>query len=378
MTPFLSNAQTNYKPGYVVTLKGDTLKGYIDYREWDITPEIVNFKISLDSPDSHKYTVDDIGYFEITHLESFVTYNGPVSTNDTDPNHIGIGRDTSYKNVTVFLKILQKGNNAVLYSYSDKIKARFFIGERPDYKPRELIFRITKTTNDLGVTNTTNENTYRKQLSAVAVKNNEFNHKLEIYIGQSEYTEDGVLGIVSQINHINKTEFERARNTMSPHRFFVGGGLDITSTLPDGQHQFTATGEHTSVLPVISGGIDVFANPNTRRLLFRFELMAATGSYNTYYYHVEAVSFNIVTISVVPQVIYYIYNGSNFKLFGGVGLGLNDYIYAKGAYNPQSFDSSGMLQAGVQLLNRYELYVHYLQDGRGSADTQFGLKYLFK
>jgi len=106
--------------------------------------------------------------------------------------------------------------------------------------------------------------------------------------------------------------------------------------------------------------------------------MAATGSYNTYYYHVEAVSFNIVTISVVPQVIYNIYNGSNFKLFGGVGLGLNDYIYAKGAYNPQSFDSSGMLQAGVQLHNRLELFVHYLQNGRGSADTQFGLKYLFK
>ncbi|MDB5026006.1 MAG: hypothetical protein JWP78_3761 [Mucilaginibacter sp.] len=35
LLPALSYAQSNYKPGYVITLKGDTLPGFIDYREWN-------------------------------------------------------------------------------------------------------------------------------------------------------------------------------------------------------------------------------------------------------------------------------------------------------------------------------------------------------
>jgi hypothetical protein len=33
LLPAFSYAQSNYKPGYVVNLKGDTLRGFIDCRE---------------------------------------------------------------------------------------------------------------------------------------------------------------------------------------------------------------------------------------------------------------------------------------------------------------------------------------------------------
>ena len=42
--PFFTNAQSNYKPGYLVTIKGDTLHGLIDYRQWDNNPGAVAFK----------------------------------------------------------------------------------------------------------------------------------------------------------------------------------------------------------------------------------------------------------------------------------------------------------------------------------------------
>jgi hypothetical protein len=44
LLPFFSLAQTNYKPGYVVTLKGDTLRGFIDYKEWIKNPKYISFK----------------------------------------------------------------------------------------------------------------------------------------------------------------------------------------------------------------------------------------------------------------------------------------------------------------------------------------------
>lgn len=367
--PAIIFAQTNFKPGYVVTLKGDTLKGYIDYREWDITPDTIHFKKTTGDGAITEYGPKDIVFFNVSGLESYQRYEGLISTDPTAPDQVGLDRDTSFTTVVVFFKILEKGKNLALYSYKDKLKERFFIGQSPDYFPRELTFRLTRA-------NT--EYTFRRQISAISRKIGEWNEGLETIISKSDYIETDILDLVNRINHITKAQYKQNHPGAVSYRIFAGLGMDITKKLPDGQPQLMATGTHTSTLPVVSGGIDLFANPNTRRLLFRFELLATTGTYSTYYYHVEERSFNIVTLSVMPQVIYNIYNGNNFKIFGGVGLGVNDYIYSKGIYNPQSFDTSGMLQAGVQVSNRVEMFVHYLQDGRGSADTQFGFKYLFK
>ena len=45
--PLCSLAQSNYTAGYVVTVKGDTLHGYIDFREWYINPSFIDFKTLL-------------------------------------------------------------------------------------------------------------------------------------------------------------------------------------------------------------------------------------------------------------------------------------------------------------------------------------------
>jgi hypothetical protein len=38
LLPVLASAQSNYKAGYVINLKGDTLKGFINYKEWNQNP----------------------------------------------------------------------------------------------------------------------------------------------------------------------------------------------------------------------------------------------------------------------------------------------------------------------------------------------------
>ncbi len=42
-----SFCQENYLPGYIITLKGDTLHGFIDYRNWDRNPDKISFKEKL-------------------------------------------------------------------------------------------------------------------------------------------------------------------------------------------------------------------------------------------------------------------------------------------------------------------------------------------
>jgi len=87
LLPTLSYAQSNYKAGYVVDLKGDTLKGFIDYREWQSNPNSINFKTSIADAKPHQYTPADITFFSINKLEAYISYTGPVSMDATDVDH---------------------------------------------------------------------------------------------------------------------------------------------------------------------------------------------------------------------------------------------------------------------------------------------------
>jgi len=47
LAPLFSKAQSNYKPGFIVSLKGDTTYGFINYREWKLTPNQIDFKTAI-------------------------------------------------------------------------------------------------------------------------------------------------------------------------------------------------------------------------------------------------------------------------------------------------------------------------------------------
>jgi hypothetical protein len=79
LLPLFSNAQSNFRPGYVVTLKGDTLHGFIDYREWDRNPAEVNFKKSLDNSSTETITPKNSAAFSITGFEYYQRFILSVS-----------------------------------------------------------------------------------------------------------------------------------------------------------------------------------------------------------------------------------------------------------------------------------------------------------
>ncbi|MGZ3767162.1 MAG: hypothetical protein ACXVA2_21040, partial [Mucilaginibacter sp.] len=109
LLPLISVAQSNYKPGYVVTLKGDTIHGFIDYREWDKNPVQVVFKTKLNESKNESFTVQNAKAFAITRLEYYERQVVSVSQDPIDITTIGTKIDTSSKNDTVFLKVINKG-----------------------------------------------------------------------------------------------------------------------------------------------------------------------------------------------------------------------------------------------------------------------------
>lgn len=414
--PLFSFGQSNYKPGYVVTLKGDTLKGFIDYREWNSNPNSINFKTAVSDSKTRELTPEQINVFNIIGRETYQRYAGTISMDATDVDHIGSVRDTSTRVATVFLKVLQKGNNLALYAYTDELKTRIYVGEAPDYVPQELVYRLYNNFDGTmqGQKGTTvNENTYMKQLFALANKYQALNSDLQWDIERGSYNTDKILNIVSKINHISKAELEKNKASDGPAlNLFVGAGVNIDNFSPGSGGGFYSTGgrSQTSYLPAASFGVNIFANPSTRQLQFRIEAGIAQGQYK-YLYNLRVspyipfkASFNQLAISIMPQILYNFYNAENFKIYGDFGLSLSHYSYSNAYLGSQSqpnsasdiesnepyffhnIDNSFLLKAGVQIHKNWGIYVQYLsgvsvtQGGyfqMSSTCEQVGINYFF-
>src|SRR6185312_1262193 len=169
LLPLFSAAQSDYKPGYVVTLKGDTVHGFINLRNWDSNPTDISFKSSANSGEQ-RFTVNDIKLFNIPGFVAYRRFTVHISLDETNTLRLVTGRDTSYKVDAVFMRELQRGKNIALYAYADQIKTRYYVGEYPDYTPTELVYRVYLDDGAVSEKHgrSVNENTYLKQLFALA------------------------------------------------------------------------------------------------------------------------------------------------------------------------------------------------------------------
>jgi hypothetical protein len=266
-----------------------------------------------------------------------------------------------------------------LYSYTDKIKSRYYIGESPNFTPKELIFqtylnRDYDNAADLDRrSRTITENTFQRQLNDVASRANELTDKLMLYIHTLEYTEDNMLKIASKLNHIDKAAYEKKRNLKSPYQIIVGAGLNFTGYEPGGFHQYNIDRTYySSVQPLVSAGITLFPGPNTRRLMFRFEVVLSDGTYKAF------LPYKIFEASFVPQVLYNLYNGENFKFFAGAGISGDTFSYSDPQYATIKRASAFHVKAGFQAGQNVAFQIQYISSSTGAISTQFGVNYIFK
>ncbi len=333
----------------------------------------------------------------------------------TDPNHIAEGRDSSRKDVAVFLKTLQKGPRLALYSYTDDIKAHFFVQENTDKAPVELIFRTYFDMNNVdrmgNKGRTINESAYLNQLYTLAQKYGVVDDSFQWDMEHGNYDNPFILKIVSKINGISKAQLQKQNVDAKSFRLFAGLALNSATTKPYSQYLIAGGKTHTSNLPAISFGANFFANPNTGKLIFRAEVMISQNQYRSDYLNLRDpyipvnYTFNQLSIALAPQVIYNFYNADNLKIFAGFGVALTYYNYSNASFasqdgtvaapnitqnNPYYFNKHAALvifKAGVQFKKNLALFANYLTASSVSDDPYFqlrvntiqvGLNYFFK
>jgi hypothetical protein len=143
----------------------------------------------------------------VGYLAEYERYEGPISTDYTELEHLHNGRDTSFRLDTVFLKVLQKGKNLVIFSYTDNLKVRYFAVDNAGGQPKELIYRVYYKSSEENTTNgQAYENTYKSQLYDAATKAGVLTENLKNYIEKAEYQENDILAIASKINGVSATD----------------------------------------------------------------------------------------------------------------------------------------------------------------------------
>ncbi|WP_184541854.1 hypothetical protein [Mucilaginibacter sp. FT3.2] len=370
--PLATIAQSNYKPGYVVTTKGDTLRGSIDLKEWSGNPQDISFK----SPSGVKsYTVNDIVFFEVVNA-AYRRYNGEISTGETNLQKLSTGVDSAKRKDVVFLKIEQKGSNVTLYSYTDDVKTRFFIGETNQNTIIELQYRIYFVP-DRG-TVTRNENIYVSQLYNMAQKYNPTSEALKRAIENANYNRADMQSIAQKINNImvDKTNY----GSGAAVKWFVGAGVNASSYVLKGNIPILNGSNKTTFGPMFSAGANIYTNPDVGKLVLRGELMVTTASYNTtvdvYYNQPDqprgTYSFKQVILSIYPQIIYNFYNTKGFKFYGDVGASINvsknsgNVLHTDktntNSYNYLPLNKSYFsfpIKLGIVLNNRFDVAIAY-------------------
>lgn len=400
LLPLLTSAQSNFQKGYVVTTSKDTIRGYIDYKERELNPESFNFKAEINSK-ARVFSLTNCTAYVIDGLESFQRFAVDITTSTIDIATLSTGPDLRSRRDTVFLKVVQAGKNVTLYTYRDDVKLRFYVKDKDMDEPAELISQIyIKEGTNTMVTGSA----YRRQLLALLKK---FNPAREGKLSEAlKYTKSDISKVVSWIN-----DQELVKPKISSTRFFAGAGLNMTKAVYAGATPFTndAAVSNKSYSPVITAGVDLFANPAIGKTLYRLELsfMSNKNEISTTTGEIASAalshSFNQYTVVLSPQVIYNIYNAARIKAFIGAGIGMNFSKYSNNIftrYNSfrnetevledeiklESFNFSIPVTAGVVINKKVELSAgYYFPSAITNYNTysvsvkrvQVGVNYLF-
>jgi hypothetical protein len=379
LLPLFSFAQSNYSPGYVITLKGDTLRGYINYKEWDNNPKNVAFKKELSQPNSEIFSNKTLSGFAITGQQYYERYVVPVSLDVVDLSNIGSKLDTSYQTDTVFLRILNRGQYATLYGYKDNIKSRFYLLEAGQNQPYELIYHAYYNLDESSSINYVKR--FRTQLQNVLQKNNINDNRISNNINQSNYSETDLTRIVKSIN--GNSSVQLTPKSLSGIRWFAGAGANYSKFIFTGAFELDGAPASKNISPKLDAGLDFFVNKKIQKFYLRVEAAFTYGQYSFSERNTGGVTFSTSSLNlklynpaIIPQCVYNIYNTEQLKVFVDAGIAINFPFYnhyqlitkydsfqtvTKDNYPQLSKNYYAFpLKAGIVVSKRLEMYVSYI------------------
>lgn len=152
-------AQTNIKPGYVVTNGGDTLNGFIVTKNWEYNPVSIELRQKKNST-GKLYSFQDVKEFR-TEKEWYISNIFEVETSPRLDNSITYDSLYNISTDTGFLQVLVKGEKNLYYFRKKNSEANLYIEENN----RPVLLRYKRFIRSTAFNIVTGElNDYKQQL----------------------------------------------------------------------------------------------------------------------------------------------------------------------------------------------------------------------
>jgi hypothetical protein len=216
-----SFCQENYLPGYIINLTGDTLHGFIDYRNWNRNPKIIFFK---EKSNGHKakYTPLDIKAFGVRD-EIYESAKVEVEESSDNTSELQSNNELDIQVDTVFLQTMIKGSKS-LYCYKNKNeKDQFYIKQGSGY---ELLIYKKYISDHEGKEIITENGRYLSQLSNYLEDCQEIPSKL----ADTKYNKKSLENLFRFYYNYTQTEIKFQKKTEKfSTEFGVFAGMSSTS-----------------------------------------------------------------------------------------------------------------------------------------------------
>jgi hypothetical protein len=119
-------SQSNFQPGYLINLAGDTVNGLIDNRYWEIHPVQISFRLD-DSEEIERFVPVQVRGFGVG---DFIFRSHQITYDDSPykVNELSQSPQANMIEVHAFVQVLFDGNKSLYYHKDVKGKEVFFVG----------------------------------------------------------------------------------------------------------------------------------------------------------------------------------------------------------------------------------------------------------
>ena len=122
-------AKNNFASGFIIKTSGDTLRGQIEYKNWNFNPQKIKFKASLEF-EITEYSPMDIVAFSVS---GEIYKSAIVKVDSSTVNKFSETPQFEFRVDTTFLQMIFQGNKS-LYLYKDKFNQNnFYIYDNSQY-----------------------------------------------------------------------------------------------------------------------------------------------------------------------------------------------------------------------------------------------------
>ncbi|ASZ10890.1 hypothetical protein CK934_07810 [Chitinophaga sp. MD30] len=243
-------------PATIITLQKDSLPGYIDYRNWNITPTEIRFRTAPNAP-IQTFRPPAISGFRISstnelYLSKWLKLDITPHTMDYLSNHT----ERVYQQDTVFAMQLVQGSLS-LYSFTDEHNREHYFYDGADRQPEELkVIKQMINAHAVGTSLQTMDY-YHEQLDLL------FNDCQEVRkrTAAVSYTEKSLSNIFLRYNNCKGSEAATRTivqaSTKNKVHFGIQAGFSQNNIRFKGNHPLVADGYKNGSSPLLGVWLDV-------------------------------------------------------------------------------------------------------------------------